>query len=151
MSANSSHDTASRARSTAENGESAGTYATFQEAVSEYLIRHRSILDVISKFQEAGARVNRAVVKAVTSCGCVEVQAGRQQLPADITYWDMKQHMATHVKGSMCEHCREVLEQEIGRNMFYLAALCDLFHLELESLVEDERKRIATLGVFNLT
>jgi len=151
MSAKSSHDTANKTSSAERNGESGGTYMSFQEAVSEYLIRHRSILDVISKFQEAGARVNRAVVKAVTSCGCVEVQAGRQQLPADITYWEMKQHMATHLKGEMCEHCREVLEQEIGRNLFYLAALCDLFNLELEALVEDERKRIATLGVFNLT
>ncbi len=153
MSAKSSHDTASRAphRSPERNGESTGACSSFQDAVSEYLIRHRSILDVISKFQEAGARVNRAVVKAVTSCGCVEVQAGRQQLPADITYWDMKKHMETHVKGQMCEHCREVLEQEIGRNMFYLTAICDLFDLELETLIEDERKRIATLGVFNLT
>ena len=56
-----------------------------QEAVSEFLIRHRSVLDIISKFQEANARVNRAVVKAVTSCGCVEVEAGRQKFPADIS------------------------------------------------------------------
>jgi len=153
MSAKSSHDTASRTqhRTPERNGESIGACTSFQQAVSEYLIRHRSILDVISKFQEAGARVNRAVVKAVTTCGCVEVQAGRQQLPADITYWEMKQHMATHVKGEMCEHCREVLEQEIGQNMFYLTAICDLFKIELETLLENERKRITALGVFNLT
>ncbi len=59
--------------------------------------------------------------------------------------------MATHVKGEMCEHCVEVLEQEIGRTLFYLAGLCDVFGLDLDRLVEDERKRIATLGVFNLT
>lgn len=126
-------------------------YATFQQTVSECLVRHRSILDIISKFQESGARVNRAVAKAVTSCGCVRVDASRQQIPADISYWEMKEHMATHVKGALCEHCIEVLEQEIGRNLFFLAALCDVFDLDLDKLVEDERKRIATLGIFNLT
>lgn len=127
------------------------TYAAFQSTVSECLVRHRSILDIISKFQESGARVNRAVVKAVTSCGCVQVDATRQQVPADISIREMKEHMATHVKGAMCEHCIEVLEQEIGRNLFFLAAICDVFDLDLDQLVEDERKRIATLGVFNLT
>ena len=127
------------------------TYATFQQTVSECLVRHRSILDIISKFQESSARVNRAVAKAVTSCGCVQVEACRQQVPADIRLWEMKEHMATHIKGAMCEHCVEVLEQEIGRNLFYLAALCDVFELDLDRVVEDERKRIATLGVFNLT
>ncbi len=127
------------------------TFRSFQEAVSEYLIRHRSILDVISKLQESTARANRAVVKAITYCGCIEVRAGRQQIPADISYWEMKHHMETHIRGEMCEHCLEVLEQEIGHTLFYTAALCDLFGLDLEQLVENERSRIATLGVYNLT
>ncbi|HHT27849.1 MAG TPA: DUF1573 domain-containing protein, partial [Firmicutes bacterium] len=38
----------------------------FQEAVNEYLVRHRSILDILSKLQESVARTNRAVAKAVT-------------------------------------------------------------------------------------
>lgn len=126
-------------------------FAELQEAVSEYLVRHRSVLDIISKFQEANARVNRAVVKAVTSCGCVEVQASRQTIPADIQLWEIKEHMDTHVKGEICEHCLEVLEQEMGRHMFYLAALCDLFELDLERVAAGECKRLATLGRFNLT
>lgn len=152
MSAKSPQETASQSpQDPPHNDEHQARCSAFQDAVSEYLIRHRSILDVLSKFQEATARVNRAVVKAVTSCGCVQVNAGRQQLPADITYWDMKEHMATHIDGQICEQCQEVLEQEIGRNMFYLAALCDLFELDLDKVIEDEHKRIATLGVFNLT
>lgn len=126
-------------------------YSTFQEAVSEYLIRHRSVLDVVSKLQEANARVNRAVVKAVTACGCIEVNATKQKLPTDITYWEMKKYMATHVQGGLCEHCQEVLEVELGRNLFYLAALCDLFTLDFATVIEEERKRVAALGVFNLT
>ena len=102
-------------------------------------------------FQEANARVNRALVKAITSCGCVQVQAGRQEIPSDITYWEMKEHMETHVSGEMCEHCLEVLEQEIGRHMFYMAALCNVVGLRLDHVIQDELKRITTLGVFNLT
>lgn len=140
--------TDSKQESARQNG---STFRSLQHAVSEYLIRHRSILDVISKFQETSARVNRAVVKAITSCGCIEVRACRQQIPADISYWEMKHHMETHVQGELCEHCREVLEQELGHTLFYAAALCDLFGLDLEQLADDERKRIATLGVYNLT
>ncbi|MFO7319155.1 MAG: DUF1573 domain-containing protein [Clostridia bacterium] len=136
---------------TARPAEPSVDLASFQQAVSDCLIRHRSVLDVMSKFQETGARVNRAVAKAVTSCGCVQVDAGRQTVPANISYWEMKEHMETHVKGEMCEHCREVLEQEIGRNLYYLTALCDLFGLRLERVLQEEQKRIATLGVFNLT
>ena len=55
----------------------------FQTAVEEYLIRHRSILDVLTKHQEATARVNRAVAKAVTECGCISITAERQRIPAD--------------------------------------------------------------------
>lgn len=142
MSAKSSPETARQIES---------SYATFQQAVSDCLVRHRSILDVISKFQESGARVNRAVAKAVTACGCVQVDAAKQTIPANISYWEMKEHMATHVKGDMCEHCREVLEQEIGQNLFYLAALCDIFGLRLDQLVEAERKRLTTFGALNLT
>lgn len=126
-------------------------YSTFQKAASQYLIRHRSILDVLSKAHEATARVNRSVVKAVTSCGCIQVNAARQELPSDITYWEMKNYMSTHVAGTMCEQCKEVLEAELGRSLFYLAALCDLFSLNFDDVIEAERKRIAALGVFNLT
>lgn len=127
------------------------TCESFQQAVSQYLIRHRSVLDIISKFQEANARVNRAVAKAVTSCGCVQIDADRQSCPSDISIWEMKDHMKTHVKGKMCEQCHEILEQEVGRNLFYLTAICDVFDLKLGQVIDGERRRLSTLGVFNLT
>ncbi|HET7559742.1 MAG TPA: DUF1573 domain-containing protein [Limnochordia bacterium] len=126
-------------------------FSHFQEAVSEYLIRHRSVLDVMSKFQEANARVARAVAKATTTCGCVEIQAGKQKVPSDISYWEMKSFMDTHLKGEMCDQCREILEAEVGRNLFYCAALCELFSLDLGDVVAQEQKRITALGVFNLS
>lgn len=127
----------------------------FQEAVGEYLIRHRSILDVISKLQEAAARVQRAVAKAVTVCGCVEVNAARQSItapsPEDISYADLKEHVQSHVDGSLCEHCRDVLEVELGQAYFYTTALCETFDLRAADVLAKEKQRLETLGVFNLT
>lgn len=125
--------------------------AAFQDAVGEYLIRHRSVLDVISKFQEASARTNRAVTKAVTTCGCIRINAAKQALPPNLTYAEMKDRMATHLDGELCEQCREVLESELGHTLFYIAALCNQFGLELEDVLTTERRRIAALGMYNLT
>lgn len=126
-------------------------YAKFQENVSEYLIRHRSILDVLTKLQESDARVSRAVAKAVTSCGCVKVNATRQSAPADISYRDIKAFMDDHLDGELCEHCRDIVETELGRHLFYFAALCDVLGLKLSDVVEKEQTRLSTLGMFNLT
>jgi hypothetical protein len=39
-----------------------------QNTVDEYLLRHRSIMDILTKIQESSARINRAVAKSVTEC-----------------------------------------------------------------------------------
>ncbi len=127
------------------------TPASFQEAVSEYLIRHRSILDCISKFQEASARVNRAIIKAVTNCGCVRISASRQRFPSDASLADLRKYTVSHLEGTLCPECRDVLETELGRALFYVAALCDVLGLDMEEVMEVERRRLATLGVFSLT
>ena len=125
--------------------------AQFQTTVSEYLLRHRSILDVQTKLTEAAARVNRAVAKSVTTCGCISVNAVRQKFPADISLRELKQFMDTHLVGAMCDKCREVVETEIGSTLFYLAALCSLLDLNLKEVLEKEHARVSALGVFNLT
>lgn len=121
----------------------------FQETVGEYLIRHRSILDVMAKLQEANARTNRAITKAVTTCGCIKISAERQQVPADVTLQEIKSYMNNHISGQLCEHCREVVEAEIGNNLFYLAALSNVFDLNLYDILLKEHKKLAALGVFN--
>jgi len=123
----------------------------FQETVSQFLIRHRSILDVQSKLGEAAARVNRAVAKSVTTCGCISISADRQRFPADVSLRDVRELLATHLNGDMCEKCREVVETEIGATLFYLAALCSLLNLNLRDVLEKEYNRVNALGVFNLT
>ncbi|MGE5653879.1 MAG: DUF1573 domain-containing protein [Bacillota bacterium] len=122
----------------------------FQEAVAQYLVRHRSILDVISKFQESNARVNRAVVKAVTNCGCLEIDAQKQQFTSkDLT--ELLATVDTHLGGKLCDECRETIEAELGNNLFYLVSLCNLLDLSLFDVLLKEHKRLETLGVFKLS
>lgn len=121
----------------------------FQNTVSELLIRHQSILDVLSKSQEAGARTNRAVVKAVTNCGCIKVEACKKDLPSEASLEDLKTIMESHVKGQLCKNCTEIIEDELGRSLFYLAALCNLLNLNLYDIFIKEQKKLTTLRVFN--
>ena len=123
----------------------------FQETVSEYLIRHRSVLDVMSKLQEAGARVNRAVAKSVTSCGCLEVSAQKQKFPENATLAVLKRMINSHISGELCPECREALETELGQMLFYIAALCAITGLDLDEIMMKEHDRLRMLGLFNLT
>lgn len=122
----------------------------FQEAVAQYLVRHRSILDVISKFQESNARVNRAVVKAVTNCGCLEIDAQKQQFASrDLT--ELLATVNTHLDGELCDECRGTIEAELGNHLFYLASLCNLLDLSLFDVLLKEHQRLETLGLFKLS
>src|SRR5665647_3628373 len=103
-------------------------FDNFQNSVDESLIRHRSILDIITKLQESGARVNRAVAKSVTNCGCINVEAKKQYAPAntdDLDLDTLSSSIDNHMQGSLCENCREVIEKELGNNLFYIASLCN--------------------------
>ncbi|HWR06197.1 DUF1573 domain-containing protein [Sporomusa sp.] len=123
----------------------------FQSIADEYLIRHRSILDVLTKYQETSARVNRAIAKAVTGCGCIQVSAVRQSAPEDAAYSDLKDHMSSHLVGETCPQCREVIANELGHSLFYLAALCNLTGVSLHEVMQQEYNNVKTLGVFHLT
>ncbi|MDI3481027.1 MAG: hypothetical protein PWQ97_682 [Tepidanaerobacteraceae bacterium] len=123
----------------------------FQDAVSNCLVRHRSILDVLTKIQETSARVNRAVAKSVTSCGCLQINAKKQQIPTNIKLQELGSYMETHLKGELCPSCREVLEQELGNHLFYLAALCNLLDLNIYDVLLSENEKLSTLGIYNMS
>lgn len=123
----------------------------FQNTVAELLIRHHSILDVLSKSQEATARTNRAVTKAATSCGCVKINATKKNIPMDATLSDLKSIFDSHINGKLCDNCKEIVESEIGRSLFYLAALCNLLDLNLYDVFIKEHKKLSTLRIFNFT
>lgn len=123
----------------------------FQNAVGESLVRHKSILDILTKHQEAGARVNRAVVKAVTTCGCLRINAAKPALPAHLTLEELRRRMPSHLEGALCDTCAEALEEEIGNQLYYLAALCNSLDLNLFDIMLKEHKKVSTLGLFNIS
>ncbi len=123
----------------------------FQNQVSELLIRHRSVLDVMSKVQESAARINRSLTKAITECGCVEVVAKKQSYDPSKSLQENQQHLDTHFSGPLCEHCRDVVTAELGKNLFYITALCNIADIKLTDVIQKESDRLNTLGVFNLS
>jgi hypothetical protein len=125
-------------------------YDDFQRTVSEVLVCNRSVLDVLAKTQEANARLNRAVIKTVTSCGCLRINARKKEIPPEATLADLRHLLESHLAGEMCEECREAVENAIGRCLFYLAALCHLLDLNLDDIVTKEQKQLRILGIYNL-
>ena len=123
----------------------------FQGKVSELLIRHRSILDSLSKFQESAARVNRAIAKTVTNCGCLAIYATKQSCPPEVTLKEYQKYMDSHLKGELCEQCQEALEEELGNHLFYLTALCNLLNQDLSKMFGKEYQRLSALGFFHLS
>lgn len=121
----------------------------FQDQVSKVLIRHRSILDITTKLDEYNARINRAVAKSVTSCGCISICATKQDYSTE-SFEDMLKTVKSHVEGEICDGCRDVLNEEIGSYIFYLAALCNSLDLSLDEILNMEYNRIKTLGYFSL-
>jgi hypothetical protein len=120
-----------------------------QDKVNESLLRHKSILDILTKFQESNARINRAVVKSVTNCGCITIDASKQQIPCDDDDIEsLNNCMKTHLNGELCDGCREVVEREIGNNIFYLTALCNLLDVNLYDALIKEYDKMNTLGKY---
>jgi hypothetical protein len=121
-----------------------------QDVVSASLIRHRSVIDVISKLQDTTARVSRTVAKAATECGCVEYHVSPQQAPEGVEFSKLTEFMKSHVTGELCEDCREALEKEIGRSLFYLVSLCDVMGLKFDDIVSQEFEHVRALGKYTL-
>ena len=123
----------------------------FQSTVKSLLIRHQSILDILSKGQESSGRVNRAVVKSVTSCGCHAINAYKKPIPQDASLADLKELLNSQLEGLICDNCRDIVEAELGKQLFYMAALANALDISLSDVLYHEHKKLQTLTVFNLT
>lgn len=121
----------------------------FQDLVEDVLIRHKSILDIITKLDEYTARINRAVIKSVTTCGCIEIHATKQDYNKE-SLLEIKDNMKNHIKGQLCPNCKEVIEEEIGAYLFYLAAICNTVGINLSDSLVKEYKNMKALGIFGL-
>jgi hypothetical protein len=122
----------------------------FQYTANELLVRNKSILDLITKFQDSNARVNRAVVKAVTQCGCIKIHAKKQDFPEDGSFEEVQNSMKTHIEGKLCDNCRDFIEKDIGRNLFYLTSICNTLDLNVYDIILKEHERLKMLGKYNL-
>ena len=122
----------------------------FQYTVAELLVRNKSILDQITKFQDSNGRVNRGIIKSVTQCGCVKIHAKKQVMPVDAEFDEIQTNMKTHLEGKLCDNCRDLIEKDIGRNLFYLASICNTLDLNLYDILLKELERIKMLGKYNL-
>ena len=121
-----------------------------QEAALKFTLANHSILDSLTKFQEYCARTNRSISRAVTSCGCVKIKAEKQHIPPGAKFSEVGTFLSTHLEGCLCQRCKEVVEEEIGQTLFYLAAICSNLCIDFNETVQKELDRISTLGVFSL-
>jgi hypothetical protein len=122
----------------------------FQNVVSELLVRNRSILDILSKVQTSTGRVNRAVVKAVTHCGCIGIDGRKQSFPGEARVEGLQGLLSTQLKGVLCNDCRATVEDEIGGALFYLVSLCNALGISLYDVILKEKETLNTLGGYCL-
>ncbi|HHY25629.1 MAG TPA: DUF1573 domain-containing protein [Desulfitobacterium dehalogenans] len=123
----------------------------YQTLVESLLIRHQSVLDILTKGQEASARVNRAVVKTVTNCGCLSIDAHKKPIPEEASFSDLKNLLDSQLDGELCENCKDIIETELGKQLFYIAALANTLGISLDDVIKKEETRLSTLTIFNLT
>lgn len=116
----------------------------FQDTVLKFHIWNKSILDIMSKLQGAASKINRATVKSVTSCGCIEIEGKKS-----VVSFEKKQE-GTQVKGVLCPECRSNLEREIGEGFYYMISLCNALNLNVDKIIQKETERVKTLGKYNL-
>ncbi len=116
----------------------------FQDTVSKFHIWNKSILDIMSKLQSASSKINRATVKAITNCGCIEVDGKKSVVTFE------KSQDGTQIKGVLCEECRSNLEREIGEGFYYMMSLCNALNLNVDKIIQKETDRVKTLGKYNL-
>ena len=121
----------------------------FQHQVENSLLRHKSILDIMTKMEEYNSRMNRAIAKSCTMCGCIEINAKKQQYDGE-TFEESLKTISSHVKGELCPVCKENLEREIGSYLFYLMAMCNSLGIEISDVLDREYLNTKTLGFFSM-
>lgn len=122
----------------------------FQFTVADYIIRNKSILDGITKFQDSCSSVNRAIVKTITQCGCCKINAHKQDIKEDSNFEELQSSLRTHLDGSLCDNCRDTIEKEMGQTLFYMASLCNTLDLNMYDIMLKELERVQLLGKYTL-
>ncbi|MEG0387949.1 MAG: DUF1573 domain-containing protein [Niameybacter sp.] len=124
----------------------------FQNFIDDLVLRNKSILDQMTKLQDASSRLNRSISKSATMCGCIKLEICKQQLDFSTitTSEELKSLLSTHLEGYPCPDCNESIEKEMGRVLFYLGALANTLGISLSSVIENEKARTSILGKYSL-
>ena len=112
----------------------------YQARVGRVIARNKSVLDILSKQQCAVARVNRSVIKAVTGCGCIEIDGCKNPPRTG----------SAQLSGALCEECENIVKTEMGELLFYLASLCNALDIGLDEVVRTDMSRCDMLGHYSL-
>ncbi len=126
------------------------TLDEFRNTVSETLICNRSILDILTKINENSASLQRSVIKSVTRCGCLEINASKASFLPDSTFTDLVKIMDSHIKGELCEGCKENISKAVGNLLFYTTAVCNLLDMNVHDILLNEQKQLKLLGYYKL-
>lgn len=126
------------------------TIDRFQYSVEDLLVRNKSILDQMSKLSDSDSRINRSIAKAVTHCGCIKINASKQEYSEDTDFSNIKESLSSHLEGELCPECRDSLEKDMGRLLFYLTTICNNLDLNLYDIILKEYERLKLFGKFNL-
>lgn len=116
----------------------------FQDTVEKLHIWNKSILDIMTKLEMSSGKINRATVKSVTNCGCIEINGKKSIISFE------KNEDGSQVNGILCEDCRANLEREIGEGLYYIVSLCNALNLNVDKIIQKEVDRVKTLGKYNL-
>ena len=115
----------------------------FQKNVSGLIIRNQNLLDILTKCQSSCSKICRSSVKTATGCGCLKINV-EKKLP------QISSDEMSGVSGTLCPDCKDIIENEIGDMLFYIAGLCNALGLSMRDIMKKEIKSISVLGKYSL-
>ena len=115
----------------------------FQKKVSHLIIRNQNVIDILTKCQSACSKICRSSVKTATGCGCLKINVEKKLSP-------ISSEELTGISGSLCPDCKDIIENEIGEMLFYIAGLCNAMGLSMRDIMKKEIKNIEVLGKYSL-
>ena len=89
------------------------------------------------------------MAKAVTSCGCIEIHALKQEIPEDVSLEELADYMSSHLYGSLCPHCFHH-KRRTRQSAVLHCGLANVLDINLNDVMEQEINRMSTLGKYNL-
>ena len=116
---------------------------SFQDEVAGLIVRNRNILDILTKCQNSCGKICRSTVKTATGCGCLKITA-EKSFPV------LSGNGNPGTEGKLCSDCKDIIENEIGEMLFYIAGLCNALGLSMKDIMKKEIKNVEVLGKYSL-